>query len=32
MKNYNEYKEESFLQYLDDNNLYGLYLYFKNCL
>ena len=23
MKNYNEDKEESFLQYLDDNNLYG---------
>ena len=23
MKNYNKYKEESFLQYLDDNNLYG---------
>ena len=23
MKNYNKDKEESFLQYLDDNNLYG---------
>ena len=23
MKNYNKYKEESFLQYLDANNLYG---------
>ena len=23
MKNYNKYKEEPFLQYLDDNNLYG---------
>ena len=23
MKNYNKYKEESFLQYLDVNNLYG---------
>ena len=23
MKNYNRYKEESFLQYLDANNLYG---------
>ena len=23
MKNYNKYKGHSFLQYLDDNNLYG---------
>ena len=23
MKNYNKYKEEEFLQYLDANNLYG---------
>ena len=23
MKNYNKDEEESFLQYLDDNNLYG---------
>ena len=23
MKNYNKDKEESFLQYLDENNLYG---------
>ena len=28
MKNYNKGKEESFLQYLDDNNLHG----WANCL
>ena len=31
MKNYNKDKEESFLQYLDDNNLYG-WQCLKNCL
>ena len=31
MKNYNKDKEESFIQYLDANNLYGWAL-FKNYL
>ena len=29
MKNYNKYKEEEFLQYLDANNLYGSAMFQK---
>ena len=32
MKNYNKRREESFIQYLDENNLHGWGQCLKNCL